>query len=135
MIVHPDCQITESVVITLLNSFWKPEIFNFALITGAVPWSNDNPGIIVVDSDDAEAEALVQQNCPPTPMMQVTGSGNKQFVYRRPSVELVPYIGNSQKTIIGGEAFNLDVRGDGGYIMTPGSIHPRTKKLYQEETP
>ena len=29
----------------------------------------------------------------------------------------------------------MDVRGDGGYIVCPGSIHPRTGRLYKEETP
>lgn len=117
------------------QKFWKAEILNFALLTGVVPWSDENPGIIVVDSDDAAAEAQVRRFFPSTPMIQVTGSGNKNFVYRRPSVELVPYIGNRQKTWIDGTEHNLDVRGDGGYIMAPGSIRPRTKKLYQEETP
>lgn len=117
------------------KKFWKAEILNFALVTGAAPWSDENPGIVVVDSDDAAAEAQVQRFFPPTPMMQITGSGNKQFIYRRPSVDLVPYIGNRQKTWIDGKEYNLDVRGDGGYIMAPSSIHPGTMRLYQEETP
>ena len=114
---------------------WKPDIPNFAVLTGAAPWSDDNPGIVVLDADDALAEEQVQRYCPPTPMVQTTGSGNKQFVYRRPSSEVAPYIGNRQKRQIDGEQYNLDVRGDGGYIMAPGSIHPRTEKLYQEKTP
>jgi len=47
----------------------------------------------------------------------------------------VPYIANRQKTWIDGRQYNLDVRGDGGYIMAPGSIHPTTGKLYREEIP
>ena len=66
------------------KNFWKPENLNFALITGATPWSSTNPGIIVVDSDDDEAEALVRERCPETPMMQITGRGGVHRVYRRP---------------------------------------------------
>jgi len=110
------------------KKFWKPEILNFAVVTGATPWSSTNPGIIVVDSDDEEAEALVKERCPETPMMQVTGSGGFHRVYRRPDYS----ISNRQKTMIGGREYNLDIRGDGGYIMAPGSIHPKTQKLYRE---
>ena len=115
---------------------WKAEKHNFALLTGAIPWSDDNPGIIVMDSDDEEAEELVRQNCPPTPMMQVTGSSNKQqFVYRRPPIDEHSRIRNRTKTWIDGSEYNLDIRGDGGLIMIPGSIHPRTGRMYEETTP
>jgi P4 family phage/plasmid primase-like protien len=114
---------------------WKAENHNFALLTGAIPWSGDNPGIVVIDSDDEEAEALVQRHCPSTPAIQRTGSGGLHRVYRRPPVEEAAYIANRQKTIIDGRQYDLDVRADGGYIMAPGSVHPKTGKLYREETP
>ncbi|APZ93335.1 hypothetical protein Fuma_02952 [Fuerstiella marisgermanici] len=113
---------------------WKARNHNFALLTGAIPWSDDNPGIIVVDSDDEEAEELVRNHCPPTPMMQVTGSGNKQFVYRRPPIEAQPFIGSPTKLRLDGKQYNLDIRGDGGLIMIPGSIHPKTGSMYEEVT-
>lgn len=113
------------------KNFWNPKILNFALITGATPWSAINPGIIVVDSDDDEAEALVKERCPETPLMQITGKGGFHRVYRRPD----EHISNRQKTMIGGKEYNLDIRGDGGYIMVPGSIHPKTQKLYRELEP
>lgn len=37
------------------KNFWKAEILNFALLTGGIPWSDENPGIVVIDSDDEEA--------------------------------------------------------------------------------
>lgn len=114
---------------------FRPKIHNFEMLTGEVPWSDDNPGIIVVDSDDAEAEELVRERCPSTPMVQITGSGNKQFVYRRPSIEYVAHIGNTTKLRIDGKQYNLDIRGDGGLVMCPGSIHPRTHKMYEEVQP
>jgi putative DNA primase/helicase len=117
------------------KNLWKAKILNFALLTGAAPWSDSNPGIVAIDSDDEQADDLARRHCPPTPMIQLTGSGGGHRVYRRPRVEDVPYIGNRQKTWIDGRQYNLDVRGDGGYIMAPGSIHPTTGKLYVEEVP
>ena len=111
---------------------WKAENLNFALLTGAAPWSDDNPGIVVIDPDDERAEAIARRYCPETPMIQRTGNGGVHWAYRRPDIERVA---NRQKTLIGGETFNLDIRGDGGYIVCPGSVHPRTGKLYEEETP
>lgn len=34
------------------KNLWRAELLNFALLTGAVPWSSGNPGIIVLDPDD-----------------------------------------------------------------------------------
>ena len=115
------------------KSFWKTENLNFGLITGSTPWSQINPGTVVIDTDDAEAEELVKKHCPETPMMQITGSGGVHRVYRRPDTDL--YISNRQKTWMDGKQFNVDLRADGGYIMAPGSIHPRTGKAYEEVTP
>ena len=115
------------------NSFWKAENLNFALITGSTPWSETNPGTVVIDTDDEEAEELVRSHCPETPMRQITGSGGVHRVYRKPDTEL--YIPNRQKTWMDGKQFNVDLRAVGGYIMCPGSIHPRTGKRYDEVTP
>ena len=115
------------------SSFWKTENLNFGLITGSTPWSDTNPGTVVIDTDDTEAEELVKKHCPETPMIQITGSGGVHRVYRRPDTDL--YISNRQKTWMDGKQFNVDLRADGGYIMAPGSIHPRTGKAYEEVTP
>lgn len=105
------------------KNFWKARIPNFALLTGAVPWSDSNPGIVVIDPDDEEADEIVRQHYPSTLMMQITGSGFLHRVYRRPPVEEVLNIRNRQKTWIGGTQYNIDVKADGGYIMCPGSRH------------
>jgi putative DNA primase/helicase len=115
------------------NSMWRAENLNFALLTGSTPWSDTNPGTVFIDTDDEEAEELVRSHCPDTPMMQITGSGGVHRVYRWPDTEL--YIPNRQKTWKDGIQFNVDLRADGGYIMCPGSIHPRTGNLYEEVTP
>jgi len=115
------------------RTFWKADKLNFALLTGSTPWSVRNPGIVVVDTDDKEAEQLVAKHCPESPMRQITGSGGVHRIYRRPASD--EYIGNRQKTWVDGRQYNVDLRADGGYIMAPGSIHPRTGKLYQEVMP
>ena len=114
------------------KSFWKAKNLNFGLLTGSTPWSETNPGIVVIDTDDLEAEEIVKNNCPETSMMQITGSGGFHRIYRRPDNEL--YVGNRQKTWRDKKQFNIDLRADGGYIMAPGSIHPRTGKAYEEVT-
>jgi putative DNA primase/helicase len=115
------------------KSIWRAENLNFALVTGSTPWSKRNPGTVVIDTDDDEAEELASRYCPDSPMKQITGSGGVHRIYRRPATEL--YIPNRQKTWMGGKQYNVDLRADGGYIMCPGSIHPRTGKLYEEVTP
>jgi hypothetical protein len=37
--------------------------------------------------------------------------------------------------MIGGSEYGIDIRGDGGYIMAPGSIHPKSQNLYREMEP
>ena len=115
------------------ENFWKAKNLNFALLTGAAPWSDRNPGIVVIDTDDEEADELVGQHCPDTPMRQVTGSGGVHRIYRRPAVNL--HLSNRQKTWFAGHQYNIDLRADGGYIVCPGSIHPRTGRIYQEDSP
>ena len=115
------------------DSFWRADNLNFGMITGSTPWSQTNPGSVVIDTDDEEAEELVSKHCPETVMMQITGSGGVHRIYRRPETEL--YIPNRQKTWIDGKRYNIDVRADGGYIMCPGSIHPDTGNWYAEVEP
>ena len=48
------------------GSCWTAENLNFAIVTGATPWSDINPGTVVIDTDDEEAEDLVTKHCPDT---------------------------------------------------------------------
>ena len=68
-------------------------------------------------------------------MIQRTGNGGRHRAYRRPPVEVMAYIPNRQKTWIEGRQYNLDLRADGGYIICPRSIHPKTGRPYLEEAP
>ena len=114
---------------------WKPKLFNWGLLAGAKPYS-DAPALIVVDTDDEASEKLWLEHAPETPVRQITGrvgGTGRQRVYRRPAG--VAYIGNRQKTWHNGVQYNLDVRGDGGYVVAPGSVHPISGNKYREVEP
>lgn len=89
---------------------------NAAIVTGAIS------GVVVVDCDSPEAEEWAEWNLPPTPMQTKTAKGSHRF-YRHPGVP-VP-----TKARITGDGLALDVRGDGGYVVAPGSLH-RTRVVY-----
>src|SRR5215468_288047 len=73
------------------RQFHQRGLLNWGLLTGKKPYS-DSPGLVVVDSDDAEGDELVKSRCPDTPVQQRTGKNGFHRVYRRPPVSEVPYI-------------------------------------------
>jgi Bifunctional DNA primase/polymerase, N-terminal len=85
---------------------------NIAIVTGAVS------GIVVVDLDSEDARRWVWRRLPFTPWQTRTSRGFHLF-YRHPGVR-VP---NRAKLDTGGGRIALDVRGDGGFVIGPGSIH------------
>ncbi|MFG2043137.1 bifunctional DNA primase/polymerase [Dactylosporangium sp. NPDC048998] len=87
-----------------------------AIRTGAVA------GLVVVDIDPGHGGALDPALMPQTSCV-VTGSGGWHLYYRHPGTAVL----NSQGRL--GEG--IDVRGDGGYVVAPPSIHPRTGRPYR----
>ncbi|MEU0557433.1 bifunctional DNA primase/polymerase [Dactylosporangium sp. NPDC006015] len=87
-----------------------------AIRTGAVA------GLVVVDIDPGHGGALDPALMPETACV-VTGSGGWHLYYRHPGTTVL----NSQGRL--GEG--IDVRGDGGYVVAPPSIHPRTGRPYR----
>lgn len=83
------------------------------IVTGEVS------GIVVIDTDNAEAEMWARNNLPDTPIMCRTLKGWHRY-YRWPGAPVRN--GVKLKTDVTGLA--LDLRGDGGYVMAPGSLHP-----------
>jgi hypothetical protein len=81
---------------------------NIAIVTGGVS------RVIVIDGDSPEAVSWINANHP-TPIRTVTSAGRKHFFYLHPGHE----VRNGAK--LAGMA--LDVRGDGGYVVAPGSVH------------
>jgi hypothetical protein len=91
------------------------ETFGFGIATG------ERSGLVVVDIDETKCpgalarwEAFCGGECPLTYTVQ-TGSGGWHFYFEWPGFS----VGNSGGAI--GEG--IDIRGDGGYVVAPGSPH------------
>ncbi len=96
-----------------LNEYFSGdyERANIAVATGEVS------GIWVMDVDELESLHTLETQygaLPKTPLVR-TGGGGRHFYFRHPGVR-VP---NSQSKI----AKKIDVRGDGGYVLLPPSVH------------
>jgi hypothetical protein len=85
---------------------------NIAIITGTLS------GVVVVDVDSPEAEEWARLRLPRTPWRVRTAKGTHRF-YRHPGTP-VP---NRAKIITPVGQIALDVRGDGGFVIAPGSLH------------
>jgi hypothetical protein len=79
------------------------------IITGKVS------GVVVVDCDTQEDLEWALEHLPQTPLATNTSRGRHLF-YRHPGQPV------SNRAHIAGR--KLDVRGDGGYVLAPGAIHP-----------
>lgn len=98
---------------------------NLGIRTGMVEGAS--VGLVVVDLDSADAIEWAKENLPTTPIRTVTGRGEHWF-YRHPGTGPIR---NGVK--LRGRA--IDVRGDGGQVVAPGSIHPQTRRPYREAEP
>lgn len=86
---------------------------NIGIVCGAVS------GIVAVDFDSADAEAAWRRSGRPLSPMQIRTAKGKHVIFRHPGTP-VP---NKARIIIDGQMIAADVRGDGGYIVGPGSVH------------
>ena len=82
---------------------------NIGIVAGAVS------GVVVIDTDSDDAEQWASENLPLTEMRTKTRKGKHRF-YRHPGGRVANGV-----RVAGGD---LDVRGDGGYVVSPGSEHP-----------
>lgn len=82
-------------------------------------------GVWALDVDDYEAyRALEQANEPlPDTLTNLTGSGGMHLLYRYPTDGRT--VRNNAGTRLGA---GLDVRGDGGQIVAPPTVHPNGKR-------
>lgn len=88
--------------------------FNIGIITGKLS------GIIIVDADNAEAVKYINEHLPYTPI-QVTTRKGMHFYYRFP--EGATELNNKQGVTFNGGVTGIDIRGEGGYPVGPGSVH------------
>ncbi len=99
---------------------------NLGIVTGAIS------GIVVVDVDSDAGRTYVAAHLPPTPMRVTTGGGGEHHYYGHPGV----VVANKVRLPGDGAApVAVDVRGDGGYVIGPGSLHPRTGRYYVASAP
>jgi hypothetical protein len=88
-----------------------------------VPTGHVN-NLVVLDVDSPEAaEAVGKMNLPPSFTVQ-TRSGRWQIWFRQPE-------GAKSKNSVEKLGAKLDVRGDGGYVIAPPSVHHETNEPYR----
>jgi hypothetical protein len=91
---------------------WFATDQNIAIVTGAVS------GVVAIDADSPEACRSVTKHLPYTPWQTQTARGFHLF-YRHPG-RPVP---NRARIETRDGHLAIDVRGDGGYVIGPGSRH------------
>jgi hypothetical protein len=101
----------------IISGWWQSRDFNIGIAAGA------DSGIWILDIDDDEGETLLRQlevehgeALPPT-IEAITGKG-RHLYFRWP---IGCEIRNKQDVPI---MPGIDVRGDGGYVLAPPSMHP-----------
>jgi bifunctional DNA primase/polymerase-like protein len=102
----------------VIERWWQRADFNIGVATGAVS------GILVIDVDDVDAEAELRRLetahvALPATVEAITARGRHLF-FRWPEQD----IRNSAGKIAPG----IDVRGNGGYIIAPPSLHPSGRR-------
>jgi len=102
--------------------FAAPTGLNVGIVCGAVS------GVVVVDLDDAEAQEWAWRCLPPTPMRTRTPRGGEHWYYQHPGVP----VGNRVRVQPGTRPhpLALDLRGDHGFVVAPGSLHAATGRRY-----
>jgi len=98
----------------------KPNL-NGAIVTGKIS------GIFVVDIDSDDArKAFFANEVPPTAIVKTAKGWHVYF--KHPGFD----VRNSAGKIMSG----IDVRGDGGYVVAPGSVHPDgTEYVWEDSSP
>lgn len=85
---------------------------NLAIVTGAVS------GVVVIDADSPEGLRWCTKHLPYTPWQTQTSRGFHLF-YRHPGVR----VGNRARLETRDGRLKVDSRGDGGFVIAPGSLH------------
>lgn len=95
-----------------LDAWFSVAPMNIAIITGAVS------GVIVIDADAADALRWCTQRLPYTPWQTQTSRGFHLW-YRHPGEP----VANRARLETRHGRLAIDVRGDGGFVIAPGSLH------------
>jgi len=95
-----------------LSAWFAGASLNLAVVTGAIS------GVVVVDVDSPAALAWIRRRLPYTAWQTQTARGFHLW-YRHPGV----LVRNRARISTGAGKLALDCRGDGGYVIGPGSVH------------
>ncbi len=93
-----------------LSRWWNGTDYGLGVVTGRVS------GIVVIDLDDEDARGAVERTCGWPLTVTVKTSKGWHLWFRHPGQD-VP--NRAHVSDVG-----LDMRGDGGYVIVPPSIHP-----------
>lgn len=88
---------------------------------------------IVLDQDDPSFEYLAEKaglELPPTLTVR-TGAGGYHRIYRYPNDNGTRYGCRSVKHPVFSDVTIFDIKGDGGQVVAPGSVHPDTGNYYE----
>jgi hypothetical protein len=98
--------------IITINAWWRGNPrFNVGIATGTVS------GIFVIDLDGVEAEnALAALGQLPPTITAITARGRHIYFRLPPGIAI--------RNSAGKLAPDVDIRGDGGYVLSPPSVHP-----------
>jgi P4 family phage/plasmid primase-like protien len=103
-------------------SIWFADGGNLAIICGAI-----SGGLLVLDFDSAEIwQRFCRDHLVLIEGLPVVRTGKGYHVYLR----CAEPGGNHKLAVVAGVKV-IETRGEGGYVLAPGSIHPETKKTYE----
>jgi putative DNA primase/helicase len=104
-----------------IRAWWRQNRnYNVGLQTGVEFFVLD---IDVAHGGVESLEALqAKHGALPDTLQQITGTAGRHYIFRMPPFEV--------KCSVGEVGPGLDIRGAGGYIVAPPSIHPVTKTAY-----
>jgi len=93
----------------------NPPFSNIGIVTGMVS------SLVVVDCDSEKATDHWTGNFPESPIVVETGRGGSHHYYRMP-------LGKPLRSRIKLFSQAIDLRGEGGYVVAPPSIHPNGRQ-------
>ena len=100
---------TERASVDQVRAWFAGRLRNLAVVTGRIS------GIVVIDTDLPETESWAASHLPPTPFMVRTARGLHRY-YR--------WLPELPKFIHPAGLPPIELRGDGQYVLAPGSVHP-----------
>lgn len=101
-----------------LRNWFSHDELNIGIVTGRIS------SLVVIDADTAEEAAWCRATFPPTPLVVSTGRGGSHFYYQHPKDSA---IGNRARVF----ERAIDVRGDGGFVCAPPSVHTHITELFR----